>query len=253
MSCELISGVNISEVWRSVFQTLLSKPKHEISPLVVQVEIEDYEKIEVPEIKEVLDSYLKNENEKSCRTVANTIFPESLWNKLYKREKLYKRYEYAWPKINKYGSNNKGTYFQRMIAYNSIIDAKTTNQLEHIIETWIKGNHLRSALQVSIFDPRTDHNHSRQKGFPCLQQLAFNPHGRNGKEGLEVIAFYANQAIVEKAYGNYLGLIKLGNFMAHEMHLNFIKLTCISSVAKLSSSSRSLTNLHSLAKKLGIQ
>ena len=31
--------------------------------------------------------------------------------------------------------------------------------------------------------------------------------------------FYATQYVVERAYGNYLGLCRLGEFMAHEMGL----------------------------------
>ena len=31
------------------------------------------------------------------------------------------------------------------------------NQLEHIIQTWHKGNHRRTALQAGLFDPLKDH------------------------------------------------------------------------------------------------
>jgi len=247
---KIIQGNNISETWIKVFSTLFHCAKHEISPLVVQIEILPDEKNEISEVQAILDKFLINENERSCNTVADTIFPITLWNRKHNRKNLYNRYRAIWPGINRHLSNRNGTYFQRMIDFNIITDKKNEiNQLEHIIITWLKNNHRRSALQVSIFDPRTDHSHSRRKEFPCLQQLAFNPLGRNGINGLEVIAFYANQTIVEKAYGNYLGLYHLGLFMAHEMKLSLRRVTCISSVAKLTLN-KSISKLQLLLKKI---
>ena len=55
----------------------------------------------------------------------------------------------------------------------------------------------------------------------------------NGKDGLSVVAFYATQTLEEKAYGNYLGLLRLGRFMAQEMGLEFKDVVCIASDLKL--------------------
>jgi len=70
-------------------------------------------------------------------------------------------------------------------------------------------------------------------GFPCLHQVCFTPIGTNGCEGLAVTGFYATQHIFEKAYGNYLGLYRLGHFVAHEMKLRLVRMTCISASARL--------------------
>lgn len=40
-------------------------------------------------------------------------------------------------------------------------------------------------------------------------------------------AFYATQHILNKAYGNYLGLARLGEFVASEVGLTLKNLTCI--------------------------
>ena len=61
------------------------------------------------------------------------------------------------------------------------------NQLDHIIDTFRRGNHRRSALQVSIFDPTRDHKHCRQLGFPCLHQVAFLPETNT----LTITGYYA--------------------------------------------------------------
>ncbi len=118
-----------------------------------------------------------------------------------------------------------------MIAFNE--DEKLGNQLEHVISTWLQGNHRHSALQLSIFDPLRDHNDCRQMGFPCLHQVCFTPLGTNGTDGLAVTGFYATQHIFEKGYGNYLGLCRLGHFVAQEMKLKLIKMTCITASARL--------------------
>jgi len=41
------------------------------------------------------------------------------------------------------------------------------------------------------------------------------------------------QYLFERAYGNYLGLKRLGEFMAHEMSLRLERVICIAAVGKL--------------------
>jgi len=173
-------------------------------------------------------------NKQSSRTIANTIFPNSLWTPkaLDNAEDLYARYDRIWTTIAKCPANSKGVYFRRLIAYfpeGLPASSEPVNQLKHVIETFRGGNHRHSALQASIFDPTRDHTNSRQRGFPCLQQVAFDT-----SEGeLGVTGFYALQHHVPKAYGNYLGLCWLGRFMAHQMGLRLSQVTCIASSLKL--------------------
>jgi len=105
------------------------------------------------------------------------------------------------------------------------------NQLDHIAKTFNSGNHRRSALQAAVLYPLTDLNNSRQQGFPCLQQIAL-AHNRE-RATLTVTGFYAMQYLFERAYGNYLGLQRLGEFMGHEMGLRLERVVCIAAVAKL--------------------
>ncbi|MEB5016537.1 hypothetical protein RXP78_29840, partial [Pseudomonas aeruginosa] len=65
------------------------------------------------------------------------------------------------------------------------------------------------------------------RGFPCLQHVTFAP----AKDGLNVNAFYATQYMVERAYGNYLGLCRLGQFVAHELKLPLKRFTCFTGLA----------------------
>ena len=74
-----------------------------------------------------------------------------------------------------------------------------------------------------------DHVASAQLGFPCLQQISFDP----TKAGLIMNSFYATQQIFDKAYGNYLGLARLGAFMAHEMGIPLAQINVMVGIAKL--------------------
>ena len=168
----------------------------------------------------------------SCLTVANTIFPKSLWNPSRERALLYERYiKHAWPRVKKCRANNRSALLTWLVAFEN--GENPVNQLEHVIATWQKGNHRHSALQLSIFDPRRDHTDCRQMGFPCLHQVCFTPLGTNGSAGLAVTGFYATQHIFEKAYGNYLDSVGLGYFVAHETKLRLVRMTCIAASARL--------------------
>jgi hypothetical protein len=100
--------------------------------------------------------------------------------------------------------------------------------LDHIITTYHRLNRRPTALQASVFIPSFDHRHQPRRGFPCMQHIAFAP--VNDGE-LAVTGFYASQLVFQKAYGNYLGLCRLGHFMAHELGLRFTQMTCCASTA----------------------
>ena len=236
---------NLSVAWGKAFLQVLES--NEIAPLVVVIQgLHNADPPEIPSIRNALDISLQAEDKGlSCLQVANTIFPMSLWNPDRHRSNLYDRYLRIAPRIRRHRGNTYGVYFERLVSFGS--DSSTNepvNQLEHIIETWLRGNHRRSALQASIADPRLDHTHQRQRGFPCLQQVAFAP---VGKEGLAVTGFYAKQHMYERAYGNYLGLARLGRFMAHEMGLTLSEVICIATPA---SRDRSKKDLAALANRV---
>jgi hypothetical protein len=224
-----IEKTNLSRAWAQAFLAAAASRGGEILPLIVTVTgFINNKPIETSSIKQALDLALLGQKQSLCETVASTIFPQSLWNPSRGREALFQRYENILPGLRKLKSNTYGLYFERLIAFGRGRDK--VNQLDHIIRTYQGGNHRRSALQASVFDPSVDHTNQRQRGFPCMQQVTFVPFG-NGEMG--VTAFYAVQYLFEKAYGNYLGLCRLGHFIAQELGLQFTRLTCIAGVAKL--------------------
>jgi hypothetical protein len=193
---------------------------------------------EEPEIRRLLDEHLKLLTNKSgrplsCHDVGSTILPVSLWNRSANDsgKQLFAKYERVFERVKARDKRNrKGTYFQRLTSYAPLkVGDKSINQLAHIIKTYNKGNHRRSALQAAVFDPRFDHNDAPMIGFPCLQQVAFAP----TDDGLTVTGFYPVQYIFERGYGNYLGLCWLGLFIATQLQMPLVEMNCFVNVAQL--------------------
>lgn len=235
-----IVGGNIQDAWLKAYRELLKPGVTSITPLSVSIILDKLE----PEniwFDDILNSALKKFDRQSIQTTAGTIFPQSLYNPGLPREKLFERYLAIWPYIKKaHSANRSGVYFERLINFGSN-DSLTVNQLEHVISTYDKGNgnSRRSALQASIFDPLRDHTNQRQKGFPCLQLVSFTPFNTNE---LAITGVYATQYLFDRAYGNYLGLYRLGKFMAKEMGLNLTRLNCIATNAKIGSINKAVSN-----------
>jgi len=205
--------------WARAFeQVLLPGPT---KPILIQIGTLGGNIVECDEIRSRLDRSLSDRGLSSTATVANTIFPASIWNPKRPRKELYERYEAIWPRVKRCRPNRNGVYFQRLVAFPEF-GAGSRNQLEYIITTYIGGNHRYSAHQASIYAPAIDATDQRQRGFPCLQQVAFRVESKE----LTVIGFYPTQYIFEKAYGNYLGLCRLGMFMAHEIGVTLAGLCC---------------------------
>ena len=101
-----------------------------------------------------------------------------------------------------------------------------------IVENYLAGNHRRGALQASVFDPAADHTMNRRPGFPCLQQVSFTP---LPGDCLSVTGYYATQYLFDRAYGNYVGLCRLGHFIAGQIDMKLTRMTCVAARAELGS------------------
>ena len=247
----LITSDNLSLAWAEAFLHIIDHPGKEVAPLVVSIcGFADGFPNEERSIQIALDRSLESSEYQSVETVANTIFPESHW-KLSRgdRHELYRIYLRTLPRLKALDKmrNRRGLYFERLIAFDE--KAQNRNQLEHIISAYNSAHQARrgvrrTMLQASVFDPRRDHLNVPRLGFPCLQHITFVP---NGAE-LTLNAIYATQQIFEKAYGNYLGLCRLGRFMAHEMDLTFSSLNCFIGVEKFDNVKKSHPALKPLIK-----
>ena len=225
-----ITERSISTAWLKAIQLANTRPRKEVANLIVNIEgLTDGADLEDQAVRSNLDQALEENDNFSIPTVANTIFPLSLWKPELPRNSLYERYLRLWPRISKIRQNRRGTYFQRLIGYPQLSES-AFNQLEFVISAFTGGTRRRSALQCGVLAPNLDLNATPFQGFPCMQQIAFMPEGRNG---LRISALYPMHYLWARAYGNYLGLIHLGRFMASEMGLELTALTCIALVAKV--------------------
>lgn len=226
----LIEDNNLSNAWCSVLNHIVNNSGYEITPLVVT--LSDYNESDV--IKRKLNLNLASGRFDSIDTVAETIFPNSLYQLVNQnRAELYTVYlNKVLPRLKKIDkANGRGTYFERLIAYDDTANSKKINQLEIIISSLLdEKNNRRSKLQASIFDPTKDHLNGPYQKFPCLQHVTFY---KSETGGLVLNSFYAIQYLYQRAYGNWLGLINLGKFIANEADLVFERFNCFIGIEKL--------------------
>ena len=230
----IIHETNLSHAWGSVFLHILDNSGKEISPLVISLTgFNNGIPNEDRSVRDALDNCLVANSMQKVHTVANTIFPSSLWRQSkYDRKKLFETYINILPRIKALAKskNRRGLYFERLIAFGS--GPHHGNQLEHIISEYVTRPGVRRTMfQASIFDPARDHICDAYLSFPCLQHVSFVPNNKD--KSLTINGFYATQQLFDKAYGNYLGLCRLGHFMAHEMGLTLDRMNCFVGVEKL--------------------
>lgn len=201
---------------------------------------------EHPGLREEIDLVLSKENFASPRETSETIFPYFHWS----RTKLNVRDLTEWyirrflPRYKILARKRKRatqeTYFERLVAYSGFYNNKkkmvdrSINQLENIIEAI---RHYRqegtsptpSRLMATCFNPSTDSfkkdgttNMSRFFPFPCLQQVGF----AYKNDQLTVSGYYTIQYLIKRGYGNYLGLCKLGEFVAYETGIPLARVNC---------------------------
>jgi hypothetical protein len=255
----LIDRPNLSLAWAAAFMSIRATSGRRLMPLTISFEGVSGDVIEEPSIRTALDAALAASDMQKVQTVANTIFPQALWRAAKgDRQALYANYRENFPDYvaMEPNKNRRGLYFGRLIAYD--VDPKdgerlayvpegaipeNGNQLEFIIQRCKKGVRV-SAFQASVFDPARDHTSAAQLGFPCLQHVTFVPDFHDGSLGLN--AFYATQQLFEKGYGNYLGLARLGMFVAAETGLHLTRVSCFVGVEKMESKPKAGAELDAL-------
>jgi hypothetical protein len=247
----VIKSTNFSHIWAHLFLNILDNPGKEVSNKVISLAgFENGIPNEDMVIREALDKCLLANGKQLVHTVANTIFPDSLWRiSQHNRQVLFEKYIANLPRIKalEQRKNCRGLYFERLIAFGC--GFANGNQLEHIISAYSKNPSVRrTMLQASIFDPNRDHTCSAQIGFPCLQHLQFIPDNKN--KSLSVNALYATQQVFEKAYGNYLGICRLSQFMACEMGLSLDRVNFSIGVAKLDTISKTEEKIVQLKEQI---
>lgn len=231
----VISENNLSVAWAKALLEAMKRSHSELAPLALSVGGFSGAPAEDVEISRIFDAARLNYRGKevfSAAVSASTIFPWKFWrmNSSPDCAVLSARYlAEILPRLKARDPKNRfGTYFERMVNFGENITKGIPgkNQLKHIIDLWGKRAKARShprhsAMIASCFDPQKDHGFQTMRGFPCLQQVSF---GYDNSGGLSVSAYYPTQYIFDRAYGNYLGLGHLGQFMASQLGIKLVRL-----------------------------
>lgn len=236
---KVIIGNNVSDAWYKAMH-YLKTVKYDAYNLIA--EINEPTVIE-QEIHQNLNGVLQDLGDQSIETVANTIFPVGLLDPSKGRSELYRRYKNLYPQLRRIPENSRGTYFGRLVAWNFEQNPNQPfNQIEQTIQKLISARtnsiRIRVRYEMSIYDPQLDHDMTM--GFPCMSFISIKIRG----EYIDMTSIYRNQHFIQKAYGNYLGLGQLLDFIASESGFRRGKLTCIATHAGLGKIDR--PNLYTL-------
>lgn len=234
----------LSRAWCRAYLSVKAAPHREVVPFLASIATSGGGSwSEDSSFREIFDNCLSAADSLSVRKVAWTIFPHQTWLRCGgDREKLYATYLECLPDyvgLNK-RANRFGIYFARLIGYD--IDPVTGQRLSSHSGVGMNGNQLefiisnckpgvqRMALQAGIFDPLRDQTDARRH-FPCLQHVTFVPNFE--RQSITLNAFYALQQLFTKAYGNWLGLLHLGQFVAEQVGLELEAVNCYAGVQKM--------------------
>jgi hypothetical protein len=159
------------------------------------------------------------------QTVANTIFPEALYHPHLGSEaasRLYENYELSMRLQRRSKSQyDRETYFNRLIAYPTADGP--WNQLDFHVRRLRKqatlASQASSAYELGLSHPvdaelrlQAPGLDKRMYWFPCLSHISLTL----VRGQLNMTAVYRNQTFITRAYGNYLGLSRLLDFLATE-------------------------------------
>ena len=201
-----------ARAWLEATQQAFAQPQHEAYNVIVDLESPVICDPTSHTIIERVDSFLRPRS-KPLMTVANTIFPNALYQK-HGIEGLYETFhDVLLPKIRR-DCNWTGYYFERMTRAVSA-EGEIINPLQDVIrrvnDPAIKA---KNKFEVAIFDPFRDLSDS-PCGGQCMSHLSFKLAGKADKKLLLTVT-YRNHFYIEKLLGNLIGLSQLLSFVAKE-------------------------------------
>lgn len=203
----IISSNNCLSAWQNASQHILQNGGS-ASNIIVEVEnpcdFTDFDKW-------VIDRNPKSvvPTSDNIRHVINTIFPYGLAGFFTNRNDFYSCYKEIYVKSN---STSWGTYFQRLISFDKHFRTSATNQLEAAINALNGNSPQRNYIVFHLSASHIDSN-TRPMGAPCWH---FGEITINDDRSLNLVAVYRAQYYFSKAFGNYLGLSKLLEFICKE-------------------------------------
>lgn len=244
---------NVSSAWLQALRALEANAPTRWA-LHTLVAIDD-PTAEDDELRAQADRLLDELGMAPIETVANTIFPAHLAAVSESHQDLVSRYRALYPLLrSRWHKNSEGTYFGRLIAHPSANDEEGYDQLGAVIRK-LSAEHARgnpkTALYEAAFRRAGDGDEESQEGtataaaatiylpardklpvggFPCLSHCSFQL-DRDGR--VHALAQYRSQYLVERGYGNYLGLGRLLAYVCQQTGLRPGRLTVTAGYAQI--------------------
>jgi len=227
-----IDGTDIGDAWVKAYEHLLERPARAAVNLAVSISRPLEEDMGV---RAALEQTLANWNATltrrwlrahSVHTVANTIFPISLYRP--ERPGAAARFFDRAARVSELHEGNRtewGTYIGRLVSYGQSGEERV-NQLEQFLRVLGKGNDWKDAYEAPltyageiagmaavtgdmlVIGP----GDRRLRGGPCLSHISLSL----VDGALHLTAQYRRHHYLARAYGNFLGLARLLHFLAQE-------------------------------------
>lgn len=193
-------------------------------------------------IRVAVDRLLEGYSLPSVERVANTLFPQAAAARLPEPSELARHYrDKLYPRIRRFPKNTHGTYFGRLVE----VRGETEDQLSTLVRKLREassGTAMKSRYELAVYDHARDGR--KRLGFPCLSFASFHLAGGC----LHASAVYRNHYLIERAYGNYLGLARLQAYVARAADLDVGELLVTAGHAEVERCSRAeMTALANLA------
>jgi thymidylate synthase len=185
-----------------------------------------------------VDKFLRDHHVNTLSGVANTIFPQSLFDR-HGADGIYAAYnDVVLPKV-KQMTHDWGRYFERLTAWRKVkgkevVIINPLGDLIRFMRDQINSDRTyRNAYEMTIYDPARDAG--KVSNRQCLSFLSFKLTDANA---LLLTVMYRNHAYVARGLGNFLGLGRLQAFVAAQSGATVGSLTCISTHAMIDAGKR---------------
>lgn len=233
-----------ARAWLAAAKQVHSAPGHEAHNVIIGVANPVDEVDGDHQIIEAVDLFLRDTGKLPLQSVANTIFPQALFDR-YGAPDFYDIYLHkVYPRIKRHA--DWGRYFERMISFPLQKKGETINPLRDLVDK-MKGQVrndrcFKNVYELTIYDPIRDAGPVMNR--QCLSFLSFKLVDGSPRR-LLLTAVYRNHYYTERLLGNLIGLGRLMNFVANEAGVVVGDLTIVSTHAVVDSPA-SRTRLTSL-------
>lgn len=218
--------------WLAATQLVDASPGHEAHNVIIDVADPTSESALDRKVILAVDTFLRTHEHWPVQTVANTIFPQAIYQ-LHGSPDFYEIYlTKIFPKIKR-SHGDWGRYFERMVSFpKEKRDREPMNPLKDLVEKMRENlehdRTFKNIYELTIFDPVRDAG--RPMNRQCLSFLSFK---LTDDRRVILTALYRNHYYIQRLLGNLIGLGNLMSFVAKEAGATVGPLTVVSTHAEI--------------------